>query len=83
MTFAFEQFSTRHIGPDQREREEMLKQTGAESLDDLIDQTIPARIRLKHPLNLPDRPQRIRIPPRPPRNREPQSNLQILHRPRL
>src|SRR5271168_4797864 len=54
MTFDFEQFSTRHIGPDQREREEMLKVSGANSLDDLIDQTIPARIRLKHPLNLPE-----------------------------
>jgi glycine dehydrogenase len=54
MTFAFEQFSSRHIGPDAQEREQMLKQTGAASLDDLIDQTIPESIRLKHPLNLPE-----------------------------
>jgi glycine dehydrogenase len=54
MTFAFEQFSTRHIGPDAQEREQMLKLTGAKSLDDLIDQTIPASIRLDRPLNLPD-----------------------------
>ena len=32
----------------------MLKQTGASTLDDLIDQTIPQTIRLHHPLNLPE-----------------------------
>src|SRR5580698_10806079 len=54
MTFAFEQFSTRHIGPDAQERGQMLKLTGAASLDELIDQTIPASIRLDRLLNLPD-----------------------------
>lgn len=32
----------------------MLKKTGVNSLDELIEQTIPSNIRLKKPLNLPD-----------------------------
>jgi glycine dehydrogenase len=54
MTFSFEPFSSRHIGPDARERDEMLQATGASSLDELIDQTIPDRIRLARPLHLPE-----------------------------
>ena len=41
----------RHIGPSPAEMEEMLKVVGADSLDDLIDQTIPASIRQKEPLD--------------------------------
>jgi glycine dehydrogenase len=48
-----EKFETRHIGPDQAQVEEMLKVIKASSIDELIDQTIPANIRLKKPLNLP------------------------------
>ena len=48
-----EKFETRHIGPDAKQVEEMLKTVKAGSIDDLIEQTIPAKIRLKHPLNLP------------------------------
>jgi glycine dehydrogenase len=54
MIFDFEQFHTRHIGPDKSERDAMLKVSGAASLDALIDETIPSRIRLDHALNLPD-----------------------------
>ena len=43
----------RHIGPSPDERDEMLKSIGARSLDALIDEAIPASIRLKRPLNLP------------------------------
>ena len=43
----------RHIGPSPDERDEMLKAIGARSLDALIDEAIPASIRLKRPLNLP------------------------------
>ena len=53
MIFDFESFSTRHIGPDPTERDEMLKATGAASMDALMDEAIPQRIRLSHPLNLP------------------------------
>lgn len=48
-----EKFESRHIGPDAHQVEEMLKVIKAKSIDDLIDQTIPAGIRLKKPLNLP------------------------------
>ena len=53
MIFDFESFSTRHIGPDPTERDAMLKATGAASLDALIDEAIPQRIRLSSPLQLP------------------------------
>lgn len=48
-----EKFELRHIGPDAPQIEEMLKTVKASSLDELIDQTVPANIRLKKPLNLP------------------------------
>src|SRR5487761_1938409 len=53
MIFDFEAFSSRHIGPDPTERDLMLKACGASSLDALMDEAIPQRIRLKKPLNLP------------------------------
>jgi len=48
-----EKFERRHIGPDAQQVQEMLKAIKAASIDELIDQTIPAGIRLKKPLNLP------------------------------
>ena len=48
-----EKFETRHIGPDAHQTEEMLKVVKAKSVDELIEQTVPANIRLKNPLNLP------------------------------
>ena len=48
-----EKFEDRHIGPDERQIEEMLKVVKAKTLDELIGQTIPAGIRLKKALNLP------------------------------
>jgi glycine dehydrogenase len=51
--FDFEAFQSRHIGPDEAERDAMLQVVGASSLDALIDEAIPARIRLKEPLDLP------------------------------
>src|SRR4051812_6348174 len=47
-------FQSRHIGPDAAEAADMLKVVGAPSLDALIDQAIPARIRLNAPLDLPN-----------------------------
>ena len=46
-------FAPRHIGPSPAEREAMLDAIGVPSLDALIDQTIPASIRLTRPLMLP------------------------------
>lgn len=51
--FYKEKFEHRHIGPDQQQVDEMLKTIGAKSVDELINQTIPAAIRLKKPLQLP------------------------------
>lgn len=48
-----EKFAGRHIAPDAADAEEMLRTVGSASVDELIDQTIPASIRLKQPLNLP------------------------------
>ncbi len=42
----------RHIGPSPTEMQEMLDVIGVNSLDDLIDQTIPANIRQETPLEL-------------------------------
>src|ERR671937_1871448 len=52
--FEHERFQTRHIGPDESERDEMLKVVGAPTLDALIDEAIPPRIRLKQPPDLPE-----------------------------
>lgn len=48
-----EKFESRHIGPDDIQASEMLKVVKANSLDELVDQTIPSKIRLKKPLALP------------------------------
>ena len=48
-----EKFESRHIGPDARQVQEMLKVINATSLEELIAQTIPASIRLKKELSLP------------------------------
>ena len=47
-------FARRHIGPSRDERDLMVQATGAASLDALIDEAIPASIRLKTPLDLPE-----------------------------
>ncbi len=49
-----EDFIRRHIGPDEAEMAQMLESVGASSLDDLIEQTVPASIRLKQPLAIGD-----------------------------
>ncbi len=48
-----DKFANRHNGPRENDVKAMLKKIGANSVDELIDQTIPAAIRLKKPLNLP------------------------------
>ncbi len=47
-----DKFVNRHIGPRDSDLAVMLDKIGVSSLDELIDQTIPANIRLKKPLNL-------------------------------
>jgi glycine dehydrogenase len=48
-----EKFQSRHIAPNEADTAKMLKTIGVNSLDELIEQTVPAGIRLKNPLNLP------------------------------
>ena len=45
-------FALRHIGPRENDLEHMLKTIGADTLDQLIDETIPSDIRLKSDLDL-------------------------------
>jgi glycine cleavage system P protein (glycine dehydrogenase) len=47
-------FEDRHIGTDSAEKAEMLKAVGVNSIDELIDKTIPQQIRLKQDLQLTD-----------------------------
>lgn len=49
-----DQFVSRHIGPSLKDKEEMLKAVGVDSLDDLIAQTVPGSIRLQHEPILPE-----------------------------
>jgi glycine dehydrogenase len=48
-----DRFVSRHLGPDAHDIDEMLKTLGVASLDELIDRTVPASIRLARPLALP------------------------------
>jgi len=48
-----DKFVGRHNGPNTNDVTAMLQAIGAHSLDELIEQTVPAAIRLKAPLNLP------------------------------
>ncbi|MGO1868774.1 MAG: aminomethyl-transferring glycine dehydrogenase [Sphingobacterium sp.] len=51
--FYQEKFEDRHNGPDSAQVEEMLNVLGVGSLEELIDQTVPAQIRRENTLNLP------------------------------
>ncbi len=47
------EFQARHIGPNARDTKEMLKTIAVSDLDELIDKTVPASIRLNSPLQKP------------------------------
>ncbi|MBM7035192.1 aminomethyl-transferring glycine dehydrogenase [Vibrio ulleungensis] len=49
------EFVARHNGPNQADQKSMLDVINADSLDALIDQTVPAQIRLESPMSL-DKP---------------------------
>ena len=53
ISFNRERFSDRHIGPDEKQKREMLEECGAETIEQLLKETIPSKIRLEKPLNLP------------------------------
>lgn len=48
----FDQFVNRHIGPSDKEVEQILQEIGINSLDQLVDETIPENIRVREKLNL-------------------------------
>lgn len=54
VTQRFDQFVKRHNGPRPEDMEAMLQTIGVDSLDQLIDQTVPAGIRMDRELNLPE-----------------------------
>ena len=49
-----EKFAHRHIGPNPTELNTILKTIGVESVEELLNQTIPDNIRLKKDLNIPE-----------------------------
>ena len=51
---SYYQFTNRHNGPDANETASMLQSIGIESMEKLITQIIPADIRLKTELNIPE-----------------------------
>ncbi|MCX6147344.1 MAG: aminomethyl-transferring glycine dehydrogenase [Candidatus Kapabacteria bacterium] len=50
----YDQFVNRHIGPSDDQINQMLISMNYNSLDELIDNTIPQKIRLKNPINIGD-----------------------------
>jgi len=52
--FYQEKFQDRHNGPRAEEAQEMLAFLGVQSVDELIEQTVPSQIRLKKALALPE-----------------------------
>ena len=48
------EFAVRHIGPNEAETRKMLGEIGVNSIDELIDKTIPASIRLQEELDVPE-----------------------------
>jgi glycine dehydrogenase len=49
-----DKFVERHIGPNEEEVKKMLVKINANSIDELLDETIPANIRLNGQLDLDD-----------------------------
>ena len=47
-------FTTRHNGPSCEEAAKMLQTIGVKTMDELIEKTVPAAIRLPKPLDLPE-----------------------------
>ncbi len=48
-----DRFARRHLGPSEADEAQMLAALGLSSLDELIDETVPAAIRSARPLKLP------------------------------
>ena len=50
----YDRFVNRHLGPSSEEEKEMLQSIGVDSVEELIDQTIPSVIRMKGDLDISD-----------------------------
>lgn len=48
-----DRFENRHLGPNSQELQKMLSTIGVETLEQLIDETVPSNIRHSGPLNIP------------------------------
>jgi glycine dehydrogenase len=73
-------FPRRHLGPSLFDIERMIEVLGVDSLDALIDETVPPQIRLPQPLQPRPAAQRIRSRRRPAQPGEPQPRPSRLHR---
>lgn len=51
--FNHQEFIARHVGSNEQQNKAMLSYLKLNSLEDLLDQTIPNKIRLEQPLNIP------------------------------
>jgi glycine dehydrogenase len=51
---SFDNFINRHIGPREEETRLMLSKIGCNSLNELIEKTVPSSIRLQRKLNIPE-----------------------------
>src|SRR3954462_15857178 len=49
---ASDTFVRRHVGPNADDIKSMLAELGLDSLDDLVEQTVPAAIRIPRPLQI-------------------------------
>ncbi|RYD55106.1 MAG: glycine dehydrogenase (aminomethyl-transferring) [Sphingobacteriales bacterium] len=49
-----QEFTHRHIGPDEKETEQMLQTIGVSGMEELISRTVPQAIRMDHALNVPE-----------------------------
>lgn len=47
-------FVRRHLGPNERQTEEMLKVLGLQSLNELVDKTVPSDIQFRGKMNIPE-----------------------------
>ncbi|CAF1047626.1 unnamed protein product [Adineta steineri] len=47
-------FVRRHIGPNERQTKEMLQTLGLQTMDELIDKTVPSTIRYRGTMNIPE-----------------------------
>ena len=47
-------FARRHNGPNPEQTQKMLETIGVKSMDELIEKTVPAAIRLPKPMDLPE-----------------------------